>query len=147
MSLDTHIQMFAFQFVNYFCALFYIGFYLMDMSRLSGMLLSLSVTRQVRIEHQHHYDQYSHDRYIELSVGSTVSAWGCSQFSTMHRRTSKSTKVFALQHQTALAMGSLVPQLLFTHSNTALHCNSCCMAITTCITHCLHTSCMHAGIW
>ncbi|KAG5191948.1 calcium-activated chloride channel-domain-containing protein [Tribonema minus] len=41
------VELFAFQFVNFFCALFYIGFFLRDMPRLSGMLFSLCVTKQL----------------------------------------------------------------------------------------------------
>jgi len=41
------LKLFAFQFVNFFSALFYIGFYLMDIKRLSGMLFSLSFARQI----------------------------------------------------------------------------------------------------
>jgi hypothetical protein len=63
-----HVQMFAFQFVNYFCALFYIGFYLMDMSRLSGMLLSLSVTRQVRTKQQQRSHTHCYDKFTTVRM-------------------------------------------------------------------------------
>ncbi|KAG5179391.1 calcium-activated chloride channel-domain-containing protein [Tribonema minus] len=41
------LKLFGFQFINFFCALFYIGFYLRDMERLSGMLFTLCVTKQI----------------------------------------------------------------------------------------------------
>jgi hypothetical protein len=41
------LKEFTFQFVNYFCALFYIAFWLQDMDRLRGMLFTLTVTKQI----------------------------------------------------------------------------------------------------
>jgi hypothetical protein len=41
-------KLFAFHFINSYCSLFYIAFWLQDMARLRSMLMSLLLTKQVR---------------------------------------------------------------------------------------------------
>ncbi|CAM9356615.1 unnamed protein product, partial [Discosporangium mesarthrocarpum] len=49
------IKMFAFQFVNSYCALLYIAFWLQDMQRLRSMLMSLMVTKQIIFQITEYY--------------------------------------------------------------------------------------------